>query len=49
MHVMKFDSNRCEAKAMSIGNVEEICKMISNGWSVVASTKEHLFLKHYLL
>ena|GEM_PF-2554745 len=48
-HVVSFDSSRCEAKAVRVDAVDEICTMISKGWKVEASTKEHLFMKHYLL
>lgn|GEM_PF-6497582 len=34
MHVMKFDSNRCEAKAVPVGSVDELCKPI-HGWEQI--------------
>jgi integrase len=48
-HIMQFDDNRCEAKAIPVENVEEVCKLLEKGWKIEASTKEHLFMKHHLL
>jgi integrase len=44
-HIIKFLDNRFEAKAIPVKNTEEICKMLSEGWNVVTTTSENVFVR----
>jgi integrase len=44
-HIINFNSNRYEAKALAVGNIDEICKMLTEGWNVVTTTPVNVFLR----
>jgi len=44
-HIINFDSNRFEAKAIAIEKVDEICKMLTEGWNVVTTTQANVFMR----